>query len=115
MTHKKKSSFGKLLLFEIRFCFKTCPFLMWAEILASILHGLSFVAVMYATQLFFDVIAAAVTSRQSFSDVVFWALFLGITVIGNQLINGFENWLFDVLYEKLKGYSFSMVSCPCTN
>lgn len=105
MVNKRKTSFGKLLKFEIKFCFKTCPFLMWGEILASIGHGLSFVLVMYMTQMFFDKIALAIKSNSSFEDVVFWALLLGGTVIFNQLINGFENWLFEVLYEKLKGYS----------
>lgn len=105
MVNKKKTSFGELLRFELCFCFKTCPFLMVAEILASIVHGLSFVLCMYATQLFFDFITEAVKANKSFKDVVLWALILGIAVIFNQIINGFENWLFDVLYEKLKGYS----------
>lgn len=105
MVNKKKTSFGKLLGFEIKFCFRTCPFLMWGEIFASIGHGLSFVLVMYVTQLFFDKIVETVNAYGSFKDIVFWAVLLGVSVILNQIINGFENWLFDVLYEKLKGYS----------
>lgn len=105
MVSETKISFGKMLKFEINFCFKTCPFLMWGEILASIIHGISFVCVMYVTQLFFDVVANAVEGNKSFQEVALWALLLGGTVILNQVINGFENWLYGVLYEKLKGYS----------
>lgn len=105
MMNKTKVSFGKLLSFEIKFCFRTCPFLMCGEIIASVVHGLSFVLVMYVTQLFFDKVADAVVNKKSFEDVMLWALMLGGTVILNQIINGFENWLYGVLYNKLKGYS----------
>lgn len=106
MKNKKRSSFWKMIVFELKFCFKNSPFLMIAEILASIFHGISFVVVIYFTQMFFDVIADAISQNKSFSDVFIWAILLGVVVILNQLINGFENWLYDVLYNKLKGYSY---------
>ena len=78
---------------------------MFAEIFACIGHGLSFVLVMYATQKFFDNVVRAVENNGTFYDLLWGALLLGGAVILNQLINGLENWLFDVLYEKLKGFA----------
>lgn len=105
MVNRKKASFSKLVKFEAAFSFKTCPFLMFAEIFACIGHGLSFVLVMYATQKFFDNVVRAVENNGTFYDLLWGALLLGGAVILNQLINGLENWLFDVLYEKLKGFA----------
>lgn len=105
MVNRKKTSFWKLVSFEAKFSFKTCPFLMFEEILACIGHGSSFVLVMYVTQKFFDDIVKAIDSNGTFVDVLCGALLLGGSVILNQIINGLENWLFDVLYEKLKGYA----------
>lgn len=106
VKYKKRFSLFKMSSYELKFSFKNCPFLMIAEISACILHGLSFVVVIYMMQLFFDTIADAVNRRQSFKDVFTWALFLGITVIFHQLINGIENWLYDVLCDKLRGYAY---------
>ena len=104
---KKRNSFWKMVSFEIRFCFKNSPFLMIAEILASVIHGISFVLVIFFTQKFFDDITGIVNSNyKNLYDVYFGAIFLGLVVIFNQLINGFENWLYDVLFNKLKGYSY---------
>lgn len=103
---KSKTTFWKMIAFELKFCFKHCPKLMISEILASILHGASFVFVIYMTQYFFDVVVDAVDKNLEFSNVFLWSVALGMAVILNQIINGGENYLYQVLYNKLKGYSF---------
>lgn len=106
VEQKSKISFWQMIVFETKFCFKNCPKLMGAEILASALHGISFVAVTYMTQHFFDVVVDAVDKNKEFGAVFLWALVLGAAVLINQIINGGENYLYGVLYKKLNGYSF---------
>ncbi len=101
-----KISFWQMIVFEIRFCFKNCPAMMAAETIASVLHGISYVFIIYMTQFFFDIVADAVDQNKKFSEVIVWALALGGLFILNQIINGGENYLYSVLYKKLKGYSY---------
>ncbi|WFR57118.1 ABC transporter ATP-binding protein [Anaerocolumna sp. AGMB13025] len=103
---KTKVTIRRMLKFELRLCFLNCPFLMTAEILASIIHGFSFVLVTIMTQKFFDKASTAIGHHENIEQVIIGAIILGVTVIGNHIINGGENYLWEVNYKKICGFSY---------
>lgn len=98
-------SFWKMLKFEFKLCFGNCPFLMTGEAIASVIHGLSIVSITIVTQWFFDLLPVAITGGD-YTKVINGAIIFGLVIISNQIINGAENYLWNVTYQKIKGFSY---------
>lgn len=100
-----KKLFLKVMLFETKFCFKYAPFLMSLATLSCVAHGLSFVWVTIMTQRLFDTVTLVIAGDMPAYDIIAVITVWGVAIVLNQIINGFENYIIKVSYEKLLGYS----------
>lgn len=74
----------------------------------AVVHGVSFGVITYVSNLFFDSVADAVSSRATFgsgAEIVLWmGAALGATTIGTQVFNGLHNFMGNTFIKKMKGY-----------
>ncbi|HEX2946041.1 MAG TPA: ABC transporter ATP-binding protein [Clostridia bacterium] len=105
MEQANNITIWKMLKFEAKLCFGNSPVLMTAEAIASVIHGLSIVSITIGTQWFFDLTMKSVQQR-AYAQIFYGAVIFGLIIVSNQVINGVENYLWDVTYKKLKGFSY---------
>jgi len=107
---KKDISLGRILLRLLPIAFKAAPGLfLWTNLL-SVMHGASWGANTWISQLFFDSISRSIQGHAGIGPVLGMAAALGGIAIGTQVLNGLHNFMSEVYFQKAGGYLFMKIN-----
>lgn len=90
----------------LKMIFTYSPVFFIVTSLIGIIHGVSWGLNTYALQRFFDAITEAVTNFDGLGQVYLTLAFLGLVIIGGQILNGVHNFLGNIFGDKMGGYLF---------
>lgn len=110
---KKKNediSLYKILRKIIPMVFTACPIYFIFFNLIAVMHGVSYVAITFITQKFFDSITRALSSGGTFKSIILVAIALGLTFIISEILNGIFNFIPDDLAYRAKCYLGSKIN-----
>lgn len=79
------------------------PFLFWLDVILAILHGTSWGVITMMQQRFFDQVSLLVTGDTNLTRTIMALIFLAISYIICQILNGAENYVPDVMLPKKNG------------
>lgn len=103
---KKKKTYDKDMIKYIgkmiAMTAKMQPFQFWINIPASLLHSLSFILIMLASEQFFNTVAS-LSKGQATNNVVNTIIVLGLAYLLNQTINGIHNFMYSIRSTRLIG------------
>lgn len=82
----------------------SCPLYFIAVCVIGVIHGFSWGLNTYATQLFFDSVASAVSTKSGLTMVYISLAVLGTVTIGSQVLNGVHNFMANSLSNRMPGH-----------
>ncbi|MCL2084084.1 MAG: ABC transporter ATP-binding protein/permease [Oscillospiraceae bacterium] len=97
---RKKYPFLKTVLRTIPIQFRAALWPTIANISMSVIHALTWTAVVIATQILFDAISRAAIGQIGFADCAIPLLILAGATFGQQIINGVHNFLWSIVEGK---------------
>ena len=101
--NRSSVSIFKVLYLGIKLNIRIVPFFFCIKLILNILHGVSFGFVTFVTQSFYDTIGASINGIKPLSQVYIIIVVLGLALIARDVLNGVCNFLYEVIYSKLKG------------
>lgn len=113
-TDKKGISLLRIIFRLIPMVFAACPVFFILNNIVGIFHGVSFGFGTLISQLFFDSVVKAVSTRSA-PGIVFWmATALGAVTIGSQVLNGLHNFMSNVFFQKMTGFLSMQINQKAT-
>ncbi len=102
--NKKDISLRRILFRLLPMAFQATPGLfLWTNLLA-VIHGASWGANTWISQLFFDSVSKAIQGNAGIGLVLGMAGALGGVAIGAQVLNGIHNFMAEAFFQKAGGY-----------
>jgi len=99
----RKVSLLKVLLFGLKMNLSAIPVLFIVINIIAILHGVSHGFATFMTQRFYDSVESVLRDRNTIRYAYMMIIALGLTYLVREFLNGLHNYLYDVVFVKLKG------------
>lgn len=106
---KDPIGFTKIFKESFRIVVKTCPLYYAAQQGVAVMHGLSHGLIATCMMLFFNSLENAVNKSSGIASVIpYFALYWGV-MIACQILNGVHNFMHEVIYNRMRMVSASLI------